>query len=64
MCHAELVSRLSQLTIDPSDRLQHHLTKPTQRYAHLSQETLLAAVDAAADATGMNWSQPQKNKAA
>jgi integrase len=33
--------------------LGHSQLKTTQRYAHLSQETLLAAVDAAADATGM-----------
>jgi integrase len=39
--------------------LGHSQLKTTQRYAHLSQETLLAAVDAGADATGINWSQPQ-----
>jgi len=39
--------------------LGHSQLKTTQRYAHLSQETLLAAVDAAADATGMNWGQAQ-----
>lgn len=33
--------------------LGHSQLKTTQRYAHLSQETLLAAVDAAADAA--NW---------
>lgn len=38
--------------------LGHAQIKTTARYSHLSQETLLAAVDAAADATGTNWSQP------
>ena len=33
--------------------LGHSQLKTSQRYAHLSQETLLAAVDAAAAATGM-----------
>lgn len=36
--------------------LGHTQLKTSQRYSHLSQETLLAAVDAAADATGTNWS--------
>jgi integrase len=35
--------------------LGHSQLKTTQRYAHLSQETLLAAVDSAAEATGMKW---------
>jgi len=35
--------------------LGHSQLKTTQRYAHLSQETLLAAVDAGANATGMKW---------
>jgi integrase len=39
--------------------LGHSQLKTTQRYAHLSQETLLAAVDAAATATGTTWGQPQ-----
>ncbi|MCG2742554.1 MAG: tyrosine-type recombinase/integrase [Desulfobacteraceae bacterium] len=42
--------------------LGHSQLKTTQRYAHLSQETLLAAVDAAADATGKNWGQVQTVK--
>lgn len=37
--------------------LGHSQIKTTQRYAHLSQETLLAAVNTAADATGVNWIQ-------
>ena len=37
--------------------LGHTQLKTTQRYSHLSQETLLAAVDAAATATGTNWSR-------
>jgi len=40
--------------------LGHSQIKTTTRYAHLSQETLLAAVDAAADATGIDWGQPQE----
>ena len=35
--------------------LGHSQIKTTQRYAHLSQDTLLAAVDSAANATGLNW---------
>ena len=37
--------------------LGHTQLKTSQRYAHLSQETLLAAVDAAANATGTEWGQ-------
>ena len=39
--------------------LGHSQLKTTQRYAHLSQETLLEAVDAAAKATGTEWGQAQ-----
>ena len=35
--------------------LGHSQLKTTQRYAHLSQETLLEAMDAAAKATGTDW---------
>jgi integrase len=40
-----------------SQVLGHSQLKTTQRYAHLSQETLLEAVDAAAEATGTDWGQ-------
>ena len=40
-----------------SSILGHSQLKTTQRYAHLSQETLLEAVDAAAEATGTDWGQ-------
>ena len=43
--------------------LGHTQLKTSQRYSHLSQETLLAAVDAAAHATGTNWSAAQAGKA-
>ena len=33
------------------------------RYSHLSNETLLAAVDASANATGTDWGPAQKAKA-
>jgi integrase len=39
--------------------LGHSQLKTTQRYAHLSQEMLLEAVDAAAEATGTDWGQAQ-----
>lgn len=39
--------------------LGHTQIKTAQRYSHLSNETLLAAVDAAAHATGGNWSAAQ-----
>ena len=37
--------------------LGHSQLKTTQRYAHLFQETLLEAVDDAAEATGTDWGQ-------
>ena len=43
--------------------LGHTQLKTSQRYSHLSQETLLAAVHAAAHATGTNWSAAQAGKA-
>lgn len=33
------------------------------RYSHLSNETLLAAVDASANATGTDWGPARKAKA-
>ena len=33
--------------------------KTSQRYSHLSNETLLSAVDAAAGATGSDWGVAQ-----
>ena len=43
--------------------LGHTQLKTSQRYSHLSQETLLAAVDAAAHATGTNWGAARAVKA-
>ena len=39
--------------------LGHTQLKTSQRYSHLSQETLLAAVDASANATGIDWGPAQ-----
>jgi integrase len=39
-----------------SKALGHSQIRTTTRYAHLSSETLLAAVEKVADATGVNWS--------
>jgi integrase len=43
--------------------LGHTQIRTSQRYSHLSQETLLAAVDASANAAGANWGQAQTAKA-
>ena len=43
--------------------LGHAQLKTSQRYSHLSNETLLAAVDASANATGINWGAAQTVKA-
>lgn len=40
--------------------LGHSQVKTTQRYAHLSDATLMAAMDAAADAMGNTWSEPKR----
>jgi integrase len=39
--------------------LGHSSLRSTQRYSHLSNEKLLASINIAATATGVNWSQPQ-----
>jgi len=43
--------------------LGHTQIRTSQRYSHLSNETLLAAVDASANATGTNWGTAQTAKA-
>ena len=43
--------------------LGHTQPKTSQRYSHLSQETLLAAVDASANAAGSGWGQAKTAKA-
>ena len=43
--------------------LGHTQLKTSQRCSHLSNETLLAAVDASANATGTDWGPAQKTKA-
>ncbi len=42
--------------------LGHTQIRTSQRYSHLSNETLLAAVDASANATGTDWGQAQTAK--
>jgi hypothetical protein len=44
-----------------SSILGHSQLKTTQRYSHLSQETLLEAVDAAAEATGTDLGTTTNN---
>ena len=43
--------------------LGHTQLKTSQRYSHLSNETLLAAVDASANATGTDWGPAKTVKA-
>lgn len=43
-----------------SRALGHSTTRMSERYAHLSNETLLAAADAAANAMGTSWSTAKK----
>ena len=38
--------------------LGHAQIRTTERYSHLTQDTLLTAVNIAATATGVNWAQP------
>jgi integrase len=45
-----------------SKALGHSQIKTTSRYSHLSQDTLLAAADAAANATGTIWGAAQAAK--
>ena len=42
--------------------LGHTQLKTSQRYSHLSNETLLAAVDASANATGTDWGPARSTK--
>ena len=42
--------------------LGHTKIKTASRYSHLSQATLLDAVDAAVNATGTNWNPAQAAK--
>jgi hypothetical protein len=49
--------------LEASKVLGHTELKTSQRYSHLSHETLLAAVDASANATGIDWGPAQKAKA-
>ena len=44
--------------------LGHSQIKMSARYSHLNQDTLLAAVDAAATATGIDWGPAQTPKTA
>ena len=43
--------------------LGHTQLKTSQRYSHLSNETLLAAVDASANSAGTNWGPARSTKA-
>ncbi len=49
-----LTAEETQRLRDAVEKSKNSQLKTSQRYAHLSQETLLAAVDAAARATGTN----------
>jgi integrase len=46
-----------------SKALGHANIQQTSRYSHLSDDTLLAAADAAADAIGANWTKEKKSPA-
>jgi len=54
--HASFMVNAGRSIYEVAKVLGHTQIKTTQRYSHLSQETLLAAVDAAADAMGGTWS--------
>jgi integrase len=49
--------------LEVSKVLGHTQLKTSQRYSHLSNETLLAAVDASANAIGTDWGPAQTVKA-
>lgn len=46
-----------------SKALGHSTTRMSERYAHLADETLMAAADAAAGAVGKNWLAPNASPA-
>lgn len=46
-----------------SRALGHANIQQTSRYSHLSNDTLLAAADAAANALGANWTEEKKSPA-
>ena len=45
--------------LEVSKILGHSQLKTSMSYSHLTEGTLLEAVNSAATATGVNWSQPQ-----
>jgi len=57
---ASYMANAGQSLLVISKVLGHSQIKTTQIYSHLAQDTLLAAVDAAADGMGTNWAVPQR----